>query len=312
MLWNSVAAEIMPKRKIGVLINPASAGGRAVRTWPEFESLLRAGEFEIVSYTSSSETDFRVHARAFAARFDTIGICGGDSSLTIAAEELFSAGFDGELIFLPAGSVNDIVLDIREQRAARRSKLWLGEITAGSTRKNFIGQANWGLGVTVNRQVGWLLRSMPFLRPLTGLIGFLAIIFNHLMRRDAVRASIQLDSENIQGEFSIILATQIRHWASGLRFAPNASWYAADFSIVTIRRCSLVKLIRILLAARTARHLEFPEVEMHVSRRVKIALETAAAVQVDGDILRHDAGELRVTEYRLAKKKSRFVLSSLR
>lgn len=302
----------MPRRKIGVLINPASAGGRAVKTWPEFESLLTAGEFEIVSYTTSSETDFRVHARAFAGRFDTIGICGGDSSLTIAAEELFSAGFDGELIFLPAGSVNDIVLDIREQRAARTGTLWLGEIATGNNRKDFIGQANWGLGVAVNRQVGSLLRSMPFVRPLTGLIGFFAIVLSHLLRRDVVRGTIQLDSVNLNGEFSIILVTQIRHWASGLRFAPRADWYAADFEIVTIRRCGLLKLIRILLAARTARHLEFSEVELHQARRVKVSLESSSAVQVDGDILRDDAGEIRSSEYRLAKKKSRFVLSSAR
>ncbi|GAB4430519.1 MAG: hypothetical protein OHK0011_13190 [Turneriella sp.] len=302
----------MPGRKIGVLINPASAGGRAVRTWPDFEGLLKAGDFEITSYTTSSEADFRVHARAFAGRFDTIGICGGDSSLTIAAEELFSAGFDGELIFLPAGSVNDIVLDIREQRAARAGTLWLGELTAGKSKKDFIGQANWGLGVAVNRQVGAVLRSMPFLRPLTGWIGFFAILYSHLLRRDLVRARIQLDTEIIEGDFSIILTTQIRHWASGLRFAPSAGWYAADFAIVTIRRCGLMKLIRILLAARTARHLEFKEVEVHQSRRVKVMLETAEAVQVDGDILQDDAGELRLSEYRLAKKKSRFVLSSAR
>lgn len=302
----------MPGRKIGVLINPASAGGRAVRTWPDFEGLLEAGDFEITSYTTSSETDFRVHARAFAGRFDTIGICGGDSSLTIAAEELFSAGFDGELIFLPAGSVNDIVLDIREQRAARAGTLWLGELTAGKSQKDFIGQANWGLGVAVNRQVGALLRSMPFLRPLTGLIGFFAIVVSHLLRRDVVRAGIHLDSATLQGEFSVILVTQIRHWASGLRFAPGADWYGPGLDVVTIRRCGLLRLIRILLAARTARHLEFEEVEVHQSRRVKVALETAEAVQVDGDILRDDAGELRLSEYRLAKKKSRFLLSSAR
>ncbi|MFO1480741.1 MAG: diacylglycerol kinase family protein [Turneriella sp.] len=302
----------MPARKIGVLINPASAGGRAVKAWPEFESLLAAGDFEIVSYTTSSETDFRVHARAFAGRFDIIGICGGDSSLTIAAEELFSAGFDGELVFLPAGSVNDIVLDIREQRAPRASTLWLGEISAGATSKDFIGQANWGLGVAVNRQVGALLHSMPFLRPFTGIIGFLAIVFSHLLRRDLVSASIHLDSETLEGDYSIILATQIRHWASGLRFAPQADWYAPVFEVVTIRRCSLVKLIRILLAARTARHVDFPEVEVHQSRRVKVSLASAAAVQVDGDILRDVAGELKGLEYRLAKKKSRFVLSSAR
>lgn len=301
----------MPVRKIGVLINPTSAGGQAVRTWPEFESALVTGGFDITSHTTSSESDFRSRTRAFARRFSTIGICGGDSSLTIAAEELCSAGFRGKLVFLPAGSVNDIVLDIREQRAQKAQNIWLGEVIAGSTSKHFIGQANWGLGVTVNRQVGAMLGSMPFLRGATGLIGFFAIVVGHLLRRDIVQARIELDHKTLEGKFSVILATQIRHWASGLRFAPHADWHAPVFEIVTIRRCGLLRLIRILLAARTARHLQFAEVELHSSRRVKLTLNSAAAVQVDGDILRDAAGELRLSEYDLLKKKSRFVLSAV-
>ena len=300
----------MPPRKIGVLINPASAGGRAVKIWPAFASLLTAGDFEITHYTTTSETDFRVHARAFAGRFDTIGICGGDSSLTIAAEELFAAGFDGELIFLPAGSVNDIVLDIREQRATRASTLWLGEIAAGETRKYFIGQANWGLGVAVNRQVAAILRSLPFLRPLTGLIGFFSIVISYVLRKDVVRARIDLGERQLEGNYSIILATQIRHWASGLRFAPGADWHSSDFELVTVRRCGLWRLLRIILAAKDARHLAFPEVGQYRARRISVHLDKPAAVQVDGDILYDDSGELRSSVYRLAKKKSRFVLTT--
>lgn len=301
----------MPARKIGVLVNPTSAGGRAVKIWPEFESLLMAGDFEITHYTTTSETDFRVHARAFAGRFDTIGICGGDSSLTIAAEELFAAGFNGELIFLPAGSVNDIVLDIRAQRAARASLLWLGEIIAGNTKKVFIGQANWGLGVAVNRQIAAILRSLPFLRPLTGLLGFFSIVMSHALRKDVLRARIDLDGKEIIDNYSIILATQIRHWATGLRFAPGADWHSADFELVTVSRCGLWRLLRIILAAKDARHLAFPEVGQYRARRISVHLDEPAAVQVDGDILRNDKGELRSSLYRLFKKKSRLVLSSI-
>ena len=302
----------MPARRIGVLVNPASAGGRAVKIWPEFARLLTAGNFEITHYTTTSETDFRVHARAFVGRFDTIGICGGDSSLTIAAEELFAAGFDGELIFLPAGSVNDIVLDIREQRAARASTLWLGEIAAGNTRKNFIGQANWGLGVVVNRQVAAILRNLPFLRPLTGLIGFFLIVMSHVLRKDVVRARIDLGEQQLEDDYSIILATQIRHWATGLRFAPGADWHSSDFELVTVSRCGLWRLLRIIRAAKDARHLAFPEVGQYSARRNSVRLDEPAAVQVDGDILHDDTGELRSSVYRLAKKKSRFVLLSAR
>lgn len=301
----------MRARKIGVLINPASAGGRAVTIWPHFARKLAAAGYKICSHTTRSEADFRLNARRFARNFRAIAICGGDSSLTIAAEELYAAKFAGELIFLPAGSVNDIALDIRMQRATRAAKLWLGDLCAADARKSFIGQANWGLGVVVNRQVAVILRKLPFLRPLTGILGFILIVLNHLARQDLLRARIDLGEKKIEGDYSIILATQIRHWAMGLRFAPRADWYAAELVLVAIRRSSLWRLLRIIFAAKTARHLDFPEVEQYRTRRIRVEFYKPTAVQVDGDILRDNQGELKSSLYTLTKKKSRFVLSLL-
>lgn len=264
------------------------------------------------AHTSRSEADFRAQVRKFAGRFALIGVCGGDSSLTIAAEELFRAGFSGKLVFLPAGSANDIVLDIREQQPAPRQKLQLGELTAGQSKKIFIGQANWGLGVAVNRQVGALLEKRPWLRSFTSLCGFLAIVLTHMRRREVVHATIDLDKRKITGSFSVILVTQIRHWASGLCFAPTADWYGPEFAVLTIRRCGLFRLLRIILAARTASHCDFPEVELHRAQEVRLFFAAPQSVQIDGDILQDSSGsECKNTAYVLKKKRSQLRLMAL-
>lgn len=304
----------MPKRKIAVLINPHSAGGRAVKVWPAYREQLIATGYAISAHNSRSEADFRAQVRKFAQRFAAIGVCGGDSSLTIAAEELLAVGFRGTLAFLPAGSANDIVLDIREQRGIGKSKkqLYLAQLTTGESKKIFIGQANWGLGVAVNRHVGALLERAPWLRPLTNLCGFLAIVVTHLLRRDVTTVTIATESEKINGVFSVVLATQIRHWASGLRFAPIADWYAPEFTLVTIRRCNLVRLLRIIAAARSASHLQFPEVAVYRARQLRLDFATPQPVQVDGDIVHDSSGkEYKSTTYMLKKQSSRFVLAAL-
>lgn len=300
----------MPAKKhIAVLINPSSAGGRTLALWPEIRRKLEADGHRITSHTSASEADFRTQICAFAKKFKVIAVCGGDSSLTIAAEELAAVKYAGELRFLPAGSVNDIVLDIREQSREKKSAVYLGQLTAGNAHKTFIGQANWGLGVVVNRWVGKTLHTLPFLRPLQNFIGTLSIIFAHLLHRERVHLTIRADRETFSGNYSVALVSQIRHWASGLLFAPEAAYLKPGFQIVTIRRCGLVRLIKIILAAKHAGHLQFPEVESRIAKEVEVISGTAIAVQIDGDILRGDRGEIRERLFSLKKRKSALSLT---
>ena len=296
-------------KKTAVLINPHSAGGRTLALWPKMRAQLEADGQLITSHTSASEADFRTQTSQFAKKFRSIAICGGDSSLTIAAEELAAVKYTGELRFLPAGSVNDIVLDIREQSREKRRAVYLGQIMAGNAHKTFIGQANWGLGVVVNLWVGKTLQTLPILRPLQNFIGTLSIILAHLLRRECVRLTIHADAQQRSGIFSVVLVSQIRHWASGLVFAPEASYLKPEFQVVTIRRCGLTRLIKIILAAKNGGHLRFPEVESYLAREIEIFSEKAIGVQIDGDILRDRGKEIQHRSFVLKKKKSALSLT---
>jgi diacylglycerol kinase (ATP) len=298
-------------KRIAVIINPTSGGGRTLIEWPRIEAQLVASGYRITKHVSTSEVDFRAQARAFARLFPALGICGGDSSLTIAAEELLSAKFKGNLLFLPAGSVNDIVRDIELHTDRRDYALYLGSLAAGDREKLFIGQANWGLGVVVNRWVGHVLHRMPFLRPLQETIGTICIIVAHVLRREKISATLYIGNQLFSGNFSIILVTQLSHWASGLSFAPAADYCSPRFQIVTVRRTSLIRLIRIILAARTGAHLAFAEVESFAAESVAILLSKPAAVQIDGDILRDIRRELKFPQYHLQKRRSSMRLSAI-
>lgn len=296
-------------KKIAVVINPSSAGGRSLAIWPQYRHDLETKGYEITEHTSVSETDFRETVKLFARKYKSLAVCGGDSSLTIAAEELLGAGYRGELLFLPGGSVNDIVLHIREQHAAGKN-IFLGEVSCVEDTKQFIGQANWGLGVVVNRWVGKTLRALPFLRPMQNLIGFFAIVFAHLLRREIAEAEITSDKNVRRARWSIVIVSQIKYWASGLTFCPQASYQLPEFEIVTVERCGLFKLIRIILASKNGGHLRFPEVSSRLARSVSVKLEKSLAVQVDGDILHGAAGEVRTSHYTIKKHKTRFTLST--
>jgi hypothetical protein len=168
----------------------------------------------VTGHISSSEADFRAKTRAFARRFSALGICGGDSSLTIAAEELAAAKFKGDLVFLPAGSVNDIVHRYRclAERAGEAALSGRTQYSTGG--KQFIGQANWGLGVVVNRWVGKVLTTLPALRRYQQTIGTLCIILAHLLRREKV---MRLCKSATGCSAAIFLSYSSRSCNTGLR-----------------------------------------------------------------------------------------------
>lgn len=296
------------QKSIAVIVNPSSAGGKTLLRWPEFEQSLITAGFSVTKHFSTSESDFREAVRYFSRKFKMIGVCGGDSSLTIAAEELQEKKFRGELVFFPAGSVNDLVLAIGAHSLKPRS-IFLGNLEGPADQKLFIGQANWGLGVVVNRWVGKILAALPFLRPVTGLIGFVCIVVAHVLHRELVEAEIIAGKSRSKDDYSIIIVSQISHWASGLNFCPGASYASPVFQVVTVKRCGLLRLIRIILAAKNGGHLAFDEVSQSEAATVTLHFAWPQAVQVDGDILRAAGAEVLAADYSLGKLKTGFTLS---
>jgi len=92
---------------VRIIINPAAAGGRLGRQWPETaQRLARWGLEAPVVFTEAPGHATELAAAAVADGVTRVVVAGGDGTVCEAAEGLFNAG-GGELAILPLGTGND-------------------------------------------------------------------------------------------------------------------------------------------------------------------------------------------------------------
>jgi YegS/Rv2252/BmrU family lipid kinase len=90
-----------------IIVNPAAAGGRAGREWPEVRGRLNALGLEAEHrLTEAPGHATELAAEAVAAGIGTVVALGGDGTYCEVAEGLYRAG-GGVLGLLPAGTGND-------------------------------------------------------------------------------------------------------------------------------------------------------------------------------------------------------------
>ncbi|HSO22398.1 MAG TPA: diacylglycerol kinase family protein [Chondromyces sp.] len=107
-----------------IIVNPAAAGGRVGRHWPQTAAALE--RLDLAAPTVFTETPGHATELAAAAASDGVArvvVAGGDGTVCEAAEGLFRAG-GGELAILPLGTGNDaartlgVPLDLASAAAA--------------------------------------------------------------------------------------------------------------------------------------------------------------------------------------------------
>jgi diacylglycerol kinase (ATP) len=92
---------------VRIIINPAAAGGRLGRQWPETARRLAGWGLDApVVFTEAPGHATELAAAAVADGVERVVVAGGDGTVCEAAEGLFKAG-GGELAILPLGTGND-------------------------------------------------------------------------------------------------------------------------------------------------------------------------------------------------------------
>jgi YegS/Rv2252/BmrU family lipid kinase len=92
---------------VRIIVNPAAAGGRLGRQWPETAQRLAGWGLDApVVFTEAPGHATELAAAAVADGVTRVVVAGGDGTVCEAAEGLFKAGC-GELAILPLGTGND-------------------------------------------------------------------------------------------------------------------------------------------------------------------------------------------------------------
>ncbi len=283
---------------VPILLNPSAGTGAAGRSRARLEAELRRQGIPYELTVTTSAAHLRERTRELAARGGIVAGAGGDSTFLIMAEEILKTGALAALALVGLGSSNDIPAALgletigkacRAIRAGGRKRVDVGAVIEdGVLRRHFLGQANVGLGVAVNRYVSGLAARKPRRAKRQTLSGFAGIRKAYRDRLVPLPLRVETEDARAEGLFTAAVFANIPLWTSGKRIAPAALADDGLLDACLIGPCSMLRLARIYALAGRGRHTGEPEVRMLRAPEFAVRSETPFDIQADGEIIEAD------------------------
>jgi diacylglycerol kinase (ATP) len=281
--------------KIAVLLNPSSGGGRALDRKSLVEARLRANGVSFDLFVTDSEQALKDLTAESGRNYGTVVGAGGDSTFHIVVNELMRSGSSARFGMIGLGSSNDVdrefALDSVEKACLALKTGWTRRIDLGAIRsegrilRRFIGQANVGIGASVNIFVERLVRTRPAIGRRQTLAGILGIVRAYRHGEVPLPLRVSSDGGAVSGDFVAVVFANIRYWATGRMIAPEARPDDGLLDACAVEACSIARLARIARLSGTGRHGRMKQVRFMRSRSYELESAEQFAVQTDGEIL---------------------------
>lgn len=269
-----------PERRITLVVNPSSGGGRAERLLPRVEEVLhhklRGAEVRVRLSTAYQ------HARdlceeAVAEGVTDLLVMGGDGMAHLGLNAC--AGTDVRLGVLPAGTGNDFV---RGARLPRTVTLATDAVVAGSTRtidlfrvtgaglaSDWVGSVvSTGYDARVNHRT-----NNSRLR--LGVLDYARVALTELATFRPLTYRLEVDGQPRDLEAMLVAVGNAGWFGGGMNICPGADVHDGLLDICIVHPLSRKQLLAMLPTVFVGQHVRHPQVEMLKAR----------VVRVDGDKL---------------------------
>ncbi|MGB8952534.1 MAG: diacylglycerol kinase family protein [Candidatus Aminicenantales bacterium] len=285
----------MKTEKLAILFNPSAGRGRALRNKEALEKCLRRHEIPYDLFITRSEEHLKELTRECARTYRALVGAGGDSTFHLMVNEIVRGGAEANFGLIGLGSSNDIAREFqagtlekacRILKRGRGRKIDLGCIRVGQKPlRYFLGQANIGLGVFVNKYVAEMSFRKSWMEKRQTLAGALGIIDSYRSRKLPLRLVVESERGRFEGELAAAVFSNVRFWATGKIICPGANPDDGLLDGCLIKRCSVPRLAQIALLASRGKHAMAKEVEILQSKIFEVASNESFEVQTDGEIL---------------------------
>lgn len=278
-----------------VLFNPSAGLGKALARKDRVDEALRSIGLAYELVVTKSEAHLRELTRRLATAGRAVAGAGGDSTFHIMANEIAGSGSDAPLGMIGTGSSNDIPLAFglgtveracAALKAGRTRRIDLGIVRTEERRLcYFLGQANIGLGVSVNRYVQDLAARRPALGKRQLLAGVLGVRRAYRSREVPLRLSVKANGREATGEFTLAVFSNTAYWATGRLINPDADPEDGVLDACLIGKMSFLRLARVASLARRGAHGKKKGICFLNSAEFEIEADEPFLVQADGEIL---------------------------
>ncbi len=296
-------------RKIALIYNPAAGRGKALRKKKKVETYLKAQNIPYKLFVTQSEAHL-VETTAHAVHsYPVIIGAGGDTTITLIANQILRYKKGNTLGIISLGSVNDLAREIGVLKLehacyaikkGRDLTIDVGVVNSSKMKEPFffLVQASLGLGVAVNRYVeGWLNKHTFFSRfffaaqPIAAMSGFY-----HSYKHKIVPVNLNLKQQEITSPifspFVIFSNTSI--FAREFRLSPYASLIDGKLDCCVLNAATFPHFLNALIQVKRQTHLENKKVEVFQDNTFKVYAAEPLEIQVDGEIYQLD-GEIEIS-----------------
>ena len=269
-------------RRLGLLVNPASAGGKALGVIPAVEAELRrlGAEFRVVR--SDSGEHAKHLAREMAEAGEVAVAVGGDGLVGTLAGAL--AGSDGALAIIPAGRGNDFarVLEIPTDPADAARVAFQGHeraLDVGQVDgKSFVGIASFGFDSDANR----IANETRIVR---GNLVYAYAALRALVQWKHARFTVTVDGERHEFTGWSVAVGNSKAFGGGMFMFPMAELDDGKLEVAICEQSSKWHYLKGLPKVFKGTHVDDPAIRFFRGERIEIDADRDFMVYADGDPL---------------------------
>jgi YegS/Rv2252/BmrU family lipid kinase len=267
-------------RRFALLVNPVSAGGRALKALPAVHAELdRLGALHRTVITRSIEHAAH-EAQTAADQGEAVAAIGGDGLLRPLAGALKDR--DGALALIPAGRGNDLarVLGVPTDpaEAARVAVEGVERLldVANVEGTPFMGIASFGLDSEANR----LANDAKLIK---GKAVYLYAALRALAAWKPARFIVTVDGERHEIVGFTVAVGNSKAYGGGMFILPHAELDDGQLDIMLTRQASKLRCLRELPKVFKGAHVDSPYVEFLKGERIAVASDRPFVIYADGD-----------------------------
>jgi YegS/Rv2252/BmrU family lipid kinase len=267
-------------RRFALLVNPLSAGGRALKALPAVHAELdRLGAWHRTVITRSIEHAAH-EAQTAVDHGETVAAIGGDGLLRPLASVL--KGGDGALALIPAGRGNDLARALgvpTDPAEAARTAVEGGERlldVANVDGTAFMGIASFGFDSEANR----LANDAKLIK---GRVVYLYAALRALAVWKPARFVVTVDGERHEIVGFTVAVGNSKAYGGGMFILPHAELDDGQLDVMLTKQVSKLRFLRELPKVFRGAHVDSPYIEFLTGELIAVASDRPFVIYADGD-----------------------------
>jgi YegS/Rv2252/BmrU family lipid kinase len=283
-------------RRFALLVNPASAGGKALKALPAVhEALDRLGAPHRTVITRSSEHAAEEAARA-AQEGETVAALSGDGLVRPVAGAL--KGTDAALALIPCGRGNDLarVLGIPTDPTAAAELAVQGAEkpidVASVDGTMFVGIASFGFDSEANR----IANEAKLVR---GNAVYLYAALRALAAWKPAAFTVTVDGERHDVTGYSVAVGNSKAYGGGMIVLPQAELDDGMLDVLISKDTSKLSFLRGVFQTFKAAHVDSPDAQFLRGAVIEVASDRPFEIYGDGDPIGYTPARIRVRKQRL-------------